>query len=160
MKFTKHVKLDFEEYCDGFRDMYLVTNNSNLRTFQYKILHSAIVLNMHLFRWKIKSSNQCYYCNDDKETLNHFFWECRKAQIMWAWVIEICSKMQKEKSKEIVITQKNVSMNTIIEPSSHVFNFICLAAKKYLYSNRGLQKDVSKKQLENTIIKYQRYEYY
>ena len=40
----------FDEYCESFSDLYVITNNTKLRSFQYRILHKAIVLNSHLFR--------------------------------------------------------------------------------------------------------------
>ena len=48
-KFCTHVLVDNDEFCEALQAIYIVSNNADLRSFQYKQLHSAIVLNMHLF---------------------------------------------------------------------------------------------------------------
>ena len=40
----------------NFKRLYALTNIPKLRSFQFRTLHNALVLNTHLFRWKIKTS--------------------------------------------------------------------------------------------------------
>ena len=56
-----------------FAQIYVTTNFTKYRSFQYRLVHRAIVTNMHLYRWGIKTSNMCHFCGLSKETLTHLF---------------------------------------------------------------------------------------
>ena len=50
--------------------------------------------------------------------------------------------------------------NKIVKQSGHIFNFIMLVAKQYLYAQRCLKNEVSKEQLRTRVESYRRYELY
>ena len=60
---------EFDEFSQAFCNIYKMTNNAKLRSFQYRVLHSAIITNRHLFKWGIKASNDCTFCKKGKR--NH-----------------------------------------------------------------------------------------
>ena len=113
---------------------------------------------MHLFRWKIKPNNLCTFCQHGKEDVSHFFWDCKEAQNCWEWVKDICQTMFK--TNQLKLTKENVLLNRIMLPPAHVFNFICLIAKKYMYTQRCKQKPMSKQALTMLVEKFKRYELY
>ena len=39
------------------------------RRFHFRLIHWALITNMHLFRWDLKDSNECYFCKSSKEIL-------------------------------------------------------------------------------------------
>ena len=69
-------EVEYDEFCLLFDNMYCITNNAKLRSFRYRELHSAIVTNQHLYRWKVTDNNLCYYCKQEKETYVHLIAEC------------------------------------------------------------------------------------
>ena len=81
------VAFDYEEFVSSFVNINLNTNQAKLKSFQYRLLHNALILNDRLFHWKIVSNPYCKYCiNEQKETIFHFLWTCHRAQTLWHWV--------------------------------------------------------------------------
>ena len=66
------MNFEIEEVIDSYSAIYALTNYVKARSFHYRTLNNAIILNDKLFRWKIKSTNKCTNCNQYKETLLHF----------------------------------------------------------------------------------------
>ena len=149
--------VDFDDFSVKFRALYMITNQAKLRSFQYRLLHRAVVLNDRLFRWKIVESNVCTFCKKHKENIYHFFWECEIAQTTWMWVRDICKNIREG---ECAISYENIVMNCIHTNPAHVYNFVLLVAKQYLYATRCKKEPPVKKILENKVEMCRRYELY
>ena len=159
-KWQKKMGVDSVEFCDyadAFANITAVTNVGKLRSFQYRFLHCAIILNDVLIHWKLKPSNKCTWCNIEKETQLHFFWSCDKIQEFWESIAELCQNISNVRPN---ITLANICLNKIDNNPKHVNNFICLAAKRYMYAQRCKQESLSKYEFERLIYKYQQYEKY
>ena len=61
----------------NFRCIYLlpfvVTHETKLPIFQFKILHNILPTNLHLYRMNIRDSSSCPTCNDRMQTMEHMF---------------------------------------------------------------------------------------
>ena len=64
-------------YLDGFKDIYGVTNVAKYRSFQCRLLHRAIIKNVHLKHWGKVESDSCYFCQMSRETYSHLFVQCK-----------------------------------------------------------------------------------
>ena len=151
------MSLTHESFIALYKKIYSITNNAKLRSFQYRMLNCAIILNDTLYKWKIKSSPNCAYC-ERKETMLHFFWECNNAQKIWAWTSKYCKKLAPQQSIEI--DKDNVFMNLVNSKPKHAFNFCVLVVKQTMYAFRCLQKNITTYDLESKIERYKRYELY
>ena len=60
-----------------------VTKDVRLQSFQYKMLHRIIATNDLQNKMKIKDSNLCTFCEQQPETLEHLFAECRYSNELW-----------------------------------------------------------------------------
>ena len=119
---------------------------------------NALMLNTRLKVWKIIPSDVCTHCGEKAETIQHFFWECCKAKELWKAVKQICKRIKANDSLEINLY--TVITNLVNPNSSHVYNFVCIVAKYYLYVKRCLKQDISIEEFQGLIFKYQRYEKY
>ena len=72
---------DYWESC--FKQIYSCTISSNLRIFQYKFLHRIIFLNYRLHKMKIKENSLCTFCEENDETITHFFFDCQVTKLFW-----------------------------------------------------------------------------
>ena len=61
----------------------LVTLDSVLRSFQYKVLHNVLYLNQKLFLFRTVSSPLCSFCNREEETILHTFYCCIFTKALW-----------------------------------------------------------------------------
>ena len=157
-KWRKHVDggIEIEEFKTLFSNLYKVTNNVKLRSFQYRMLHSAIVTKQHLFRWKITKNNLCYFCKEEKETITHLMYNCIKIQPVWKFVEKICDDISH--TEECHITEKSVMSNMINRKPEHIFNFICLVTKQFIYASKCCEKQMSNTALKEKICKYKNFE--
>ena len=67
-----------------------VSNDTNLRMFQYKILNNILYLNKQLFIFNKKDTKLCSYCKLQDETINHIFVECKFAIKLWSDLRHYC----------------------------------------------------------------------
>ena len=58
----------------------LVTHNTYLQSFQYKILNSVLFLNKKLHTFGIKPSPLFSFCNLYDQTPYHIFYECDRVK--------------------------------------------------------------------------------
>jgi len=56
-----------------------------IKTFLWMMWHNRVQTGEQLKRRKCKGYEKCKYCGK-LETLNHIFFNCNIAQIMWVWV--------------------------------------------------------------------------
>ena len=61
----------------------ILTKNTSLRAFQYKILNNVLYLNHKLFQFKDSTTSLCLYCNKHDETAQHLFSTCSKVISLW-----------------------------------------------------------------------------
>ena len=61
----------------------VMTNDINLRWFQYRIVHRILGTNSFLNRIGILESGLCTFCNEQSETILHLFWTCNRVSAIW-----------------------------------------------------------------------------
>ena len=153
-----NLNIDFDSYVQAFQNIYKVTCQPKHRAFQYRLLHSAIILNQHLYRWKMKGDNLCTNCKKEKEHALHFFVLCEHAKKIWEWIRQFCHQMSPDEVKEF--SDRNIMLNLVNCNPKHVFNYIVLITKTFMYSKRCLQKEIRKHELYAIIWKYRNFELY
>ena len=128
-----NLDMSIDDFLKHFTRLFVTTNIPKLRSFQFRILHRAIVLNSHLFHWKIRNDNMCSFCDSAKETLMHFFVECPQVEIMWSQLSDYISQ---HSGKSIQVTKATILLNTVDKNASNIANFLALLLKQYLYRQR------------------------
>ena len=156
-KHYSHFYVAFDEFCELFNNVKKITTSAKLRSFQFRLLHSAVVFNSHLYRWGIKSNNYCTYCELVKETPLHLLAECKITKEIWVQVEQLCKEYSDE---NVNISPQTIITNKIHETSGHLFNFIALVVKSYLYTVRCKSKLPNIIEIRKYVEKLQRYEYY
>ena len=76
------MRLSYREYLKLFKNVFQTTNHSKYRSFQFCLLHNALVFNDRLKLWKKVESEEYTYC-PQKEDVVHFFTNCPKANNFW-----------------------------------------------------------------------------
>ena len=54
-----------------------------VKEFLFKILHNICPCRDILYRWKLSTTNECFYCNDGIHTIKHMLWECPFVKSFW-----------------------------------------------------------------------------
>ena len=149
--------ITYKEFLKLFQNIYLITNHSKHRSFQYRLLNHALIFNDRLFEWKILEHATCTYCKEEIETVMHFFIVCEKAKSWWCTIREYI----KEKYEIVVqIDSQNIIFNTDHRDATHLANTIILIAKCYMYTKRCLQQDYRIEDFKKTVNQIQSFELY
>ena len=65
-----------ENWNQYFSMLYHTTDDAKLLNFHYKLFHRIIYTNSKLFKCKMIETELCTFCNEQKETLMHLFFDC------------------------------------------------------------------------------------
>ena len=129
-----HCPVPNNYFQSRFANMYILTNITKYRSFQYRLLHRAIIVNSHLFRWGVRCNNLCTFCNQHKETYTHLFVLCDSVKHIW---ISLEQLMYEFNDKDINFNVNNVLFDTLVEnDAKNVKNFLCIICKQYIYRQR------------------------
>ena len=77
------VDIDMETYKVCFKELYVITNVTKLRDFQYRLLLGKVFTGELLYNWNVIDSPLCYFCQEENETVVHLFMECKFIQEIW-----------------------------------------------------------------------------
>ena len=75
-----------------FISCHVVSNDTNFRMFQYKILNNILYLNKKLFIFNKKDTKLCSYFKLQDETINNIFVECKFAIKLWSDLRNYCQR--------------------------------------------------------------------
>ena len=152
---TLKVNITSEDMSQHFNNISKVTNFPKLRSFQYRLLHNAIVLNKQLKIWKVVESDLCSNCHKEIESKIHFFAECDSAKTIWH---SIAAYIEHRFDLDIVINTANIMFNKICVKPDHVANLLCLITKQTMYANRCIKKSTTVQEVKAKIEKIKDYE--
>ena len=104
-----------------------------MKWFQIRIVHRIIATNVVLSRIGVQNDERCSFCREERENIQHIFWNCKHVQQFWnacrIWINENCD---------------NANIAAFTEPlilfghdthfySDDVFDLIILWAKYFIY---------------------------
>ena len=134
------------------------TDIMKYRSFQYRFLHRAIVTNEQLYRWGIKASNNCTFCEVKRESVRHLFYDCEQVKPLWCNAMDICQDIGLECPDEL--SYSSVVRNHWSEKHDSASNLICLITKQYIYRQRCLGKELKIQELTSSIYNVKNIEKY
>jgi len=111
--------------------LVLVTIETKIREFQYKILNNIIFTSQKLFKLKMIESPLCTFCKRETKSLKHLFFNCYVTKFFWeafcSWLIECSISLQPLTLTDIVFGIFNV------EKDFDILIHLVLVAKLYVY---------------------------
>ena len=128
----ENIVIQLEDFNQYFKRIDLTTNVVKLRDFQYRLNLHKIVTNIELETWGIKDSSLCTFCNAEQESVVHLLFTCTMVQ---PFIISL-SGILTENNIIGNFNVKNYLFNTVIEKADHIFNFLCVHLKQFLYKHK------------------------
>ena len=144
-----HSDCTFKDYLKMFREIYLITNHTKLRSFQYRLLSNAVVTNQYLKFCGITDSELCTFCQKEPETLVHLFCECPHIENIWLRVNSYAQKLFPR--DQFSFSRENLIFNRVAKDPKHVINFMVLAIKSKIYTQRCLKQIPEVTQMFNFV---------
>ena len=70
------------EVSNVYKRKIVYEREIKLKEFNFKLLHGILPCNGNLYRWKIKTSDNCDICGE-KQSIEHLLYKCRYVQPLW-----------------------------------------------------------------------------
>ena len=112
----------------------IVTKDSRLQVFQYKLLNNVLYLNKMLFRFGKIDSPLCSFCKMIEETPLHLFYNCIKTKLLWDQLKDFTST---ETSFPSLTPQSAILGHMNLSDDYLLINHIILIYKGYIYNSRN-----------------------
>ena len=74
-RWSEKLSLNKDVWTRIFKSLKNICKETKLKEFQFKLIHRTIVTKKELFRFGIKTDDECLYCGD-KDSVEHSFIEC------------------------------------------------------------------------------------
>ena len=117
-----------------------ITTVMKQRSFQFRLIHRAVVTNVHLARWNVIQADLCTFCNLQPETYSHLFWECDQVKVVWRTVIDMLQELH---VTDYELNKQSVMSNRVGKGRNNVANTIVLIVKQLIYRQRCLKQPIS-----------------
>ena len=129
----------------------IVSSNTYMRCFQYKVLNNALFLNKKTFLFKKSNSPLCSFCKEEYKTVFHLHIYCPNVKNPWNQLNFYLAKDMTLPSRTLQAAFFGFSEKDIIE-NLVLYNNFLLIFKLYVYrsSEKGLLNIIS---LVNQIMK-------
>ena len=112
----------------------IITRDSRLRIFQYKLINNVLYLNKSLFRFRIVTDSLCSFCKSFDESPLHLFHDCTFTQNLW-------NRLRNYLSENILIpplTPQSAIFGFIDTNDSYlIINHLHLIFKYFIYKERA-----------------------
>ena len=104
-----------------------------MKWFQIRILHRIIGTNIVLNAMGLTNTINCTFCNDDRDSIHHFLWDCTCIQNFWNDLERLFNE-KCENASNLRIT-RNIILFGFDEhiKTDSAFDFVILYAKLYIY---------------------------
>ena len=147
----KGFQLNSKEWENIYRSPFYTTKNPKLHWLQFRVNHRIIATNNFLTKIGKINNPICYFCETERETLEHLFWECSKTQHL----IEEFKRLTE--AYNIIIqfnkTEFILGYYTTRCQSQSMDNYILLLMKFYIYKSRCSNEPLSLNRFRDEIKK-------
>ena len=101
-KWRKEINVELDQNIAwevAYKMAFKCTKISKLGVFNFKFLHRRLATNTFLNKMGLVDDEICIFCQSERESLFHLFWECAKTKIFWksifSW-LKSCKIISKE----------------------------------------------------------------
>ena len=121
-KLSEMLAFDPDKFKNIYRLPFLVTIETKLRAFQFKISHLIFYTNEMLFERKMVDSPLCTFCQAHTETLIHLFVSCSYVKPLWLSMENMLdySFSEAEKLLGCFSTMKNKKFDVLLKYYVHI----------------------------------------
>ena len=139
--------LDKQALDKGFQ-FGKITQITKYQSFQFRLMHKAIWLNPRLYHSGLSKTKNCSFCQEAKETYQHFFYECQHVKALWN---DLDTYFAKEMLQKPNFGYHNVITNSLVDPPYHFINLTCLILKQHIYARKCQNKKPNINMILNEI---------
>ena len=155
-RWSEKLSINKDSWTSIFKSLKNICKETRLREFQFKLIHRIVITRKELFKFGIKTDDECLYCGD-KDSIDHTFIECpytasfAKKVIQWFNEANCCQISPT--SKELLFGIIPISKETKL---INKFNYTTLSMRHYIYTNKNNSKGIYMREFINKYsLKYE-----
>jgi hypothetical protein len=159
-KIQPNVSINIDPNFNPFICLRKTTKEARLRNVQYKILHNIYPTMHHLFKWKIKESENCSQCGVP-ETTTHAIFDCRSAQSTIKNLEMIIMEVM-QINIHLTLSDILLGLNheTFGNKGIHIINVIIIQLKRQLILQREEKNEISTNEIRSLLENQHKMEKY
>ena len=141
-RWSEKLSINKDSWTSIFKSLKNICKETRLREFQFKLIHRIVITRKELFKFGIKTDDECLHCGD-KDSIDHTFQECpytasfAKKVIQWFNEANCCQISHT--SKELLFGIIPISKETKV---INKFNYTTLSMRHYIYTNKNNSKGI------------------
>ena len=155
-RWSEKLSINKDSWTGIFKSLKNICKETRLREFQFKLIHRIVITRKELFKFGIRTDDECLYCGD-KDSIDHTFIECpytasfAKKVIQWFNEANCCQISPT--SKELLFGIIPISKETKV---INKFNYTTLSMRHYIYTNKNNSKGIYMREFINKLsLKYE-----
>ena len=115
-----------------FQTVHMI-RDTQLKWLQIRIVHRIVATNVVLHAMGVKDTSNCTWCNNTRDSIEHFLWSCQYVQNFWSKLEKLLREINNntlniKMSRDYIIFGVDNSFKT-----DSVLDFITTFAKSYIY---------------------------
>ena len=149
-------KISEEEWWNLYPKFKTNVLATKLRYFQYRVLTRQITTNVLRNKSDKRIDPNCAICGEEKETVNHLLYSCRKISCIWKALEKWCKYFL---NLPIQFTLEVTILNNYKGPLSKLINTFIIILKQYIYACKCLQEIPTFRKMIQKITRWHEIEY-
>ena len=135
-RWSEKLSLNKEVWTRTFKALKNICKETKLREFQFKLIHRTIVTKKELFRFGIKTDDECLYCGD-KDSIEHSFIECVFTKLFMQNVLDWFNQVNEcQISPSTEETLFGITASSLDTTVIRKFDYTTLFMRHYIYSSK------------------------
>ena len=135
-RWSEKLSLNKDVWTRIFKSLKNICKETKLKEFQFKLIHRTIATKKELFRFGIKTDDECLYCGD-KDSIEHSFIECAFTKLFTQNVLNWFNRVNEcQISPTIEETLFGITASSLDSTIIRKFNYTALFMRHYIYSSK------------------------
>ena len=115
---------------------------------QFKLIHRRTINNQLLRRMNLSDTENCLYCNEGPETIEHIYLHCRNSIKIW---FDTVSWVRRIYDPQFTISDHEKIFGGIT--NNQVLNVLILSVKDVIYQKRKVGKEMTLSEVKKCLLK-------
>ena len=136
-RWSEKLSLNKDVWTRIFKSLKNNCKETKLKEFQFKLIHRTIVTKKELFRFGIKTDDECLYCGD-KDSVEHSFIEYAFTKLFTQNVLDWFNQLEVNKCQISPTTEEilfGITVSSLDTTIIWKFNYTALFMRPYIYSS-------------------------
>ena len=135
-RWSEKLSLNKDVWTRIFKSLKNICKETKLKEFQFKLIHRTIATKKELFRFGIKTDDECLYCGD-KDSIEHSFIECAFTKLFTQNVLNWFNRVNEcQISPTTEETLFGITASSLDSTIIRKFNYTALFMRHYIYSSK------------------------